>query len=165
MVLAGGGAVPEINENRRTVPASGSCRESVPRVAQPRPLRCPTGEGRIIPLPFPLAQVHLMSAKPARKAVLRAEPLEDRVTPVSFTTPTGYATPSNGMSVAAGDFNGDGKPDAVVSNSAGVTTFLDDGTGVMTTATTMGAGSGFPRTVRVADMNGDGKLDVVTAND
>src|SRR5262249_8682076 len=82
-----------------------------------------------------------------------------------FGPPTGYATGSNGMSVAAGDFNGDGKPEGVVSNASGVTTFINDGTGMMTNATTLGLGTSFPRTVRVADMNGDGRLDIVTGND
>jgi hypothetical protein len=69
------------------------------------------------------------------------------------------------MAVATGDFNGDGKPDAAVTSSGGLTTFLNDGTGALTGPVTMGTGSSFPRVVRVADLTGDGKLDVVTGND
>ncbi|MBX9626525.1 MAG: FG-GAP-like repeat-containing protein, partial [Gemmataceae bacterium] len=106
-----------------------------------------------------------MPATPTRRDALRAERLEDRTTPVSFGQPTGYDAGGAGMGIATGDFDGDGRPDAVVSSSGGVTTYLNGGGGTMTNATDLGLGVGFPRTVRVADLTGDGRLDIIAGAD
>jgi hypothetical protein len=69
------------------------------------------------------------------------------------------------VSVATGDFNGDGKPDLAVANLNGniVSVLLGDGSGGF------GAATNFPVTgssfsVAVADLNGDGKADIVVTN-
>ncbi len=101
----------------------------------------------------------------ARRYPLLVQVLESRVNPVSFASPVGYFTPSNAMSIAEGDFNGDGIPDVVTGNISGVTTFINDGSGALTNPTTLALGTGFPRSIRVADMNNDGFQDIVTGND
>ena len=67
--------------------------------------------------------------------------------------------------MAVGDFNGDGKPDLVVTNlnSADVSVFLGNGNGTFQNAVGYGAGRD-PRSVAVGDFNGDGKPDLVVAN-
>ena len=71
------------------------------------------------------------------------------------------------VSVAVGDFNGDGKPDLAVANGVSntITVLLGTGTGGFTAA----PGSPFPagttpQSVAVADFNGDGKPDLAIAN-
>ena len=71
------------------------------------------------------------------------------------------------QSLAAGDFNGDKKPDLAVANfnDNTVTVLLGNGSGGFTAASggplTVGPQ---PVSVAVADFNGDGKLDIVIAN-
>jgi hypothetical protein len=67
--------------------------------------------------------------------------------------------------VATGDFNGDGKPDAVAvtPEADGVSVFLNQGAGVLGRPVQYAAGS-HPNYVAVGDFNGDGKLDLITAN-
>jgi uncharacterized delta-60 repeat protein len=84
---------------------------------------------------------------------------------VSFAQPFDYTVPSNGMSVAAGDFDGDGDIDTAIGTSGGVSVLINDGTGKMGSQTDLGLGSSFPRSIRVADINGDGKADILAAND
>ena len=86
-----------------------------------------------------------------------------------------YAT-SSGIqpySVAVGDFNGDGKPDLVVSNysntgfpfeaGATVSVLLGNGDGSFQPPVEYAAGSG-PLAVAVADVNADGHPDLLVAN-
>ena len=67
------------------------------------------------------------------RVALSAELLEDRVNPVSFSTPDGYSVGSNVMSVAVGDLNGDRYDDiAACTVSNGVEILINDRTGKFT---------------------------------
>ena len=65
------------------------------------------------------------------------------------------------MSIAAGDFNGDGKLDLIFTNSSenSVTVLLGNGDGSFGRRVTTPAGER-PERIAVGDFNGDGKLDV-----
>ncbi len=85
-----------------------------------------------------------------------------------FTAAPGSPFPvgTKPMSVAAGDFNADGKPDLAIANGDGtVTVLLGNGAGGFTAATgsPFPAGSG-PSAVAVGDFNGDGKPDLAIAD-
>jgi trimeric autotransporter adhesin len=69
------------------------------------------------------------------------------------------------QSVAVGDFNGDGQPDAAVINSLanGVNVFLNKG-GCPSAVSAIPATGGGPTSIAAADFNGDGKLDLAVAN-
>jgi FG-GAP-like repeat/Abnormal spindle-like microcephaly-assoc'd, ASPM-SPD-2-Hydin/FG-GAP repeat len=85
---------------------------------------------------------------------------------VSLSITSELATGSSPLSVATGDFNGDGKLDLAVANSGSgnnVSILLGNGDGTFKPAVDYGAGSG-PYSVAVGDFNGDGKLDLVVAN-
>ena len=121
----------------------------------------------------------------ARRVLLRAEDgqpatffVGDRV-PISFSvlTPgvvgtqiipgikaTDFATGLGPLSVAVGDFNGDGKPDLVVANSAAntVSILLNTGSGDFGAKTDIVVGAQ-PRAVITRDFDGDGKLDLAVA--
>ena len=64
------------------------------------------------------------------------------------------------VSVAVGDFNGDGKPDLAVANasSGNVGVLLGSGSGTFASAVNYAAGI-LPVSVAVGDFNGDGKPD------
>ena len=80
-----------------------------------------------------------------------------------FQNPASYGTGTTPQAVAAGDFNGDGKPDlAVVNNGANsVSILLNNGNGTFpsTPSYTYSVGSS-PSAIAVGDFNGDGKLDL-----
>jgi hypothetical protein len=89
---------------------------------------------------------------------------------VTFAPVVAYSTgaSTSPLRTAVADVNGDGKLDALVTNSNTNTlgVLLGDGTGkftLQTNAPSTGAGGG-PRAVAVADVNGDGKLDALVAN-
>jgi FG-GAP-like repeat/FG-GAP repeat/IPT/TIG domain len=86
---------------------------------------------------------------------------------VSFDSTNFYALLGNPVSVAAGDFNGDGKLDLAVANVGGsvgaVSILLGNGEGTFQPAVNYDAGS-TPDSVAIGDFNGDGKLDLVVAN-
>ncbi len=69
------------------------------------------------------------------------------------------------ISVAVGDFNGDGKQDLAVANdsSSDVSILLGNGAGSFSAATNFAVGDD-PNTVVVGDFNGDGKQDLALAN-
>lgn len=84
----------------------------------------------------------------------------------SFAAPTSFIANNAPMSVAKGDFNGDGKLDLVTAHqlSNNVAILLGTGTGSFGTAVNFSAGFGTV-SVAVGDFNSDGKIDVVTANE
>jgi hypothetical protein len=88
----------------------------------------------------------------------------------TFGSPIETSGPSNPNSIAAGDFNGDGKQDVVVTNSttSNVSVLLGNGNGTFTLKSNTCVGNtlcaGVPVSVAVADFNGDGKLDLAVAN-
>jgi hypothetical protein len=67
--------------------------------------------------------------------------------------------------VAVGDFNADGKPDVLVTETQwnAVTVLLNAGSGTFGAEQTSSVGAD-PAAVAVGDVSGDGKLDVVTTN-
>src|ERR1017187_1516271 len=85
-----------------------------------------------------------------------------------FAAPPGspFTVAPNPMSVAVGDFNGDGKSDLAIANGDGtVTVLLGNGAGGFAAApgSPFAAGSG-PSSVAVGDFNGDGKPDLAIAD-
>src|SRR6185503_3341646 len=78
---------------------------------------------------------------------------------ITFGTKTDFGTGASPLSVAVGDFNGDGKLDLAVANfdQASVSILLGTGTGAFGTKTDFGAGAG-PSSVAAGDFNGDGNL-------
>jgi hypothetical protein len=89
--------------------------------------------------------------------------------PGGFITASSYPAGTNPISVAVGDFNGDGIADLIVANGAGpwvdntVSVLLGNGDGTFQAAQNFPAGSR-PQSVAVGDFNGDGHLDLVVAN-
>ena len=86
----------------------------------------------------------------------------------TFTNHVNHAIPPYPYDMAAGDFNGDGKPDLVVdsfNNPGSVSILLGNGKGRFTAHTDTNVGN-YPSELTTGDFNGDGKLDVVvTASD
>ena len=88
----------------------------------------------------------------------------------SFADKQDLATDVSPVSVATGDFNGDGKRDAVVANSFTYTAsvFINSTAAGAATATFSPAQASelgvVPASVAVADVNGDGMPDLISAN-
>jgi hypothetical protein len=81
-----------------------------------------------------------------------------------FGPPTDFAVGVQPFSVAVGDFNGDGKQDLAVANSAkNESILLGDGTGNFSAPMTFTVGLS-PRFVAMGDFNGDGQQDLAVAN-
>ena len=73
--------------------------------------------------------------------------------------------PNGGLSLAVGDFNGDGKPDlAAVQNGSSVAILIGNGDGSFQPAKNYSTVC-CAFAVAVGDFNGDGKLDLATVND
>ena len=93
------------------------------------------------------------------------DPLDGSGYPLSFLQPALTSHSYQGASTAIADFNGDGKPDMVISDGFGkyvnIRTFLGNGDGTFkigpTAIANYGAGTAY-----AADVNGDGKADLVT---
>src|SRR5215831_8915408 len=85
----------------------------------------------------------------------------------SFQAAQSFSAGSNPVSVAVGDFNGDGILDLAVANAIliddTVSVLLGKGDGSFEAAQSFGAG-GSPVSVAVGDFNGDGILDLAVAN-
>jgi hypothetical protein len=83
-----------------------------------------------------------------------------------FIAPTLFFASAGAYSIAAADFNGDGKPDlatagAVVSNNK-ISILLNNGDGTLTQTSILNVtGAGYLFT---ADLNGDGKADLIATN-
>src|SRR5712692_2412997 len=84
---------------------------------------------------------------------------------VSFIARRDFDAGINPVSVAVGDFNGDGVQDLAVANanSNNVSVLSGNGDGSFRGVQNFAAGSG-PRSVAVGDFNGDGVQDLAVAN-
>ena len=83
----------------------------------------------------------------------------------TFGAPTDFTVGTGPISVAVGDFNGDGVPDLATANfgSNNVSILLGTGTGGFGPATNFPVGTG-PVAIAIGDFNGDGNLDLAVAN-
>jgi hypothetical protein len=85
----------------------------------------------------------------------------------TFGPPVSYAAGPSAVAVAVGDFDGDGKPDLVVSNRTTlrgtVTVLLGNGDGTFQPGVAFEAGVSSPGRVTVGDLRGNGILDLVVA--
>src|SRR6185369_2682810 len=95
---------------------------------------------------------------------LKSEPSFAQTTP-TFGAATNFTVGTGPVSVAVGDFNGDGKLDLAVANQTtnNVSVLLGNGAGSFGAATNFAVGT-LPTPVAVGDFNGDGKLDLAVAN-
>lgn len=81
------------------------------------------------------------------------------------TTSTGNPNYEHPNLAGVGDFNGDGKSDALLSTgSENLRLMLGNGNGTFTQLYVSTPGAGNQYAVRVADLNGDGRLDAITAS-
>jgi hypothetical protein len=82
----------------------------------------------------------------------------------TFAPPITIGFGETANALAAGDFNGDGRPDLVLASNLGsntATVLLNTG-GTFATTPAVSAGDVFPSAIATGDFNRDGKLDLVT---
>src|SRR5437899_2085861 len=91
----------------------------------------------------------------------RAIAAAGRSPPALYAMPSFSSSFNGGCAVAVADFNGDGKLDAVLTNtnSNSIAVLLGNGTGGFGTPFTYSAAT-FPTNGVVGDFNGDGKADI-----
>src|SRR5262249_35634418 len=82
----------------------------------------------------------------------------------TFRAPINYAIGGHPRGVAAGDLNGDGQADVVVSSekARNIVVFLGNGDGTLQPGLAYAANS-VPRGIAIADVDGDGHQDVLAA--
>ncbi|MDR3702882.1 MAG: FG-GAP-like repeat-containing protein [Candidatus Sulfopaludibacter sp.] len=102
------------------------------------------------------------SLSPAFGERVNAQPADRYIT----ASGSPFGAGGNPISVAVGDFNGDGKADLAIANFfGGVTVLLGNGSGSFTAAPGSPFATGTsPSSVAVGDFNGDGKPDLAVAN-
>ncbi|MGD1063623.1 MAG: FG-GAP-like repeat-containing protein [Terracidiphilus sp.] len=85
---------------------------------------------------------------------------------LSFTNQSNPATDVRPISIAVGDFNGDGVLDLATANNGGstVTILLGNGNGTFTANGTISLTGTIPYCIAAGDFNGDGKLDLAVAD-
>ncbi|NJL22256.1 MAG: type I secretion C-terminal target domain-containing protein [Leptolyngbyaceae cyanobacterium SM1_3_5] len=88
------------------------------------------------------------------------------MTTLTFSTRSTLAAGLSPFTLAAGDFNGDGRPDLVASggnDTRSVLVLLNNGSGSFLSQTPFAVGDD-PEDVKVGDFNADGRLDLAVAN-
>jgi glycosidase len=81
----------------------------------------------------------------------------------TYLAPVTYSLAAPATAVAAGDFNGDGRPDFVAATGNGISVFLGSGGGSFGAPLNSAAGAN-PLALATGDFNGDGRLDVTAVN-
>jgi hypothetical protein len=105
-------------------------------------------------------------------SVLRNTGTPGSITTGSFAPKTDFTTGNNPFSLAAGDLDGDGKPDLAAANNTGNSISILRNTGTTGSITTgsfaakadVATGSS-PYMLAIGDLDGDGKPDLATVND